>query len=102
MLLLATRQRWIGILGIAGVSLLTLMSGLSWIADWGMVLRVIEHHLTVLTGLAVAVLIVTTPTVVVLGIVTLILQGRARMAAIAPGADRRPTLAGADHIARAR
>jgi hypothetical protein len=78
LLVLATRQRWIGILGTAGVTLLTLMSGLSWIVDWGMVLRVIEHHLTVLTGLAVAVLIVTTPTIVILGIVTLILQGRAR------------------------
>ena len=56
LLVLATHQRWIGILGTAGVTLLTLMSGLSWIVDWGMVLRVIEHHLTVLTGLAVAVL----------------------------------------------
>ena len=43
-----------------------------------MVLRVIEYHLTVLTGLAVAVLVVTTPTVVILGIATLIAQGRAR------------------------
>ncbi|HXX78705.1 MAG TPA: hypothetical protein VEI53_09450 [Ktedonobacteraceae bacterium] len=79
MLLLATRQRWIGILGTLGVTLLTLMSGLSWIADWGMVLRVIEHHLTMLTGLAVMVLIVTTPTVVILGIATLIVQRRSQM-----------------------
>src|SRR6266571_2643998 len=49
LLVLATRQWWIGILGTAGVTLLTLLSGLSWIVDWGMVLRVIEHHLTVLT-----------------------------------------------------
>ena len=55
-----------------------LISGLSWITDWGLVLRVIEHHPTVLTGLAVAVLSVTTPTVVILGIATLIVQGRAR------------------------
>ena len=68
----------IGILGTTGVTLLTLLSGLSWIVDGGMVLRVIEHHLTVLTGLAVAVLVVTTPTVVILGIATLIAQGRAR------------------------
>jgi hypothetical protein len=34
---LAARQRWIGILGTVGVTFLTLMSGLSWIADWGMV-----------------------------------------------------------------
>jgi hypothetical protein len=74
LLALAARQRWIGTLGIAGVTLLTLMSGLSWIVDWGMVLRVIEHHLTVFTGLAVAVLIITTPTVVILGIATLLMQ----------------------------
>ena len=74
LLVLATRQRWIGILGTAGVTLLTLMSGLSWIADGGMVLRVIEYHLTVLTGLAVAVLMITTPTVVILGTMTLLLQ----------------------------
>jgi len=79
MLLLATRQRWIGILGTLGVTLLTLMSGLSWIADWGMVLRVIDHHLSVLTGLAVTVLIITTPTVVILGIATLIVQRRSQM-----------------------
>jgi len=79
MLLLATRQRWIGILGTLGITLLTLMSGLSWIADWGMVLRVIEHHLSVLTGLAVTVLIITTPTVVILGIATLIVQRRSQM-----------------------
>ena len=79
MLLLATRQRWIGILGTLGVTLLTLMSGLSWIADWGMVLRVIDHHLSVLTGLAVTVLIITTPTVVILGIATLIVQRRSHM-----------------------
>ncbi|HYA99906.1 MAG TPA: hypothetical protein VED37_06785 [Ktedonobacteraceae bacterium] len=79
MLLLATRQRWIGILGTLGITLLTLMSGLSWTADWGMVLRVIEHHLSVLTGLAVTVLIITTPTVVILGIATLIVQRRSQM-----------------------
>jgi hypothetical protein len=38
----------------------------------------------VLTGLAVAVLIVTTPTVVILGIATLIVQGRARMSVAIP------------------
>ena len=79
LLVLATSQRWIGMLGTAGVTLLTLMSGLSWLVDYGMVLRVIEHHLTVLTGLAVAVLIITTPTVVILGIATLIAQRRAYM-----------------------
>ncbi len=78
LVLLATRQRWIGILGTAGVTLLTLISGLSWITDWGLVLHVIQQHLTVLTGLAVVVLSVTTPTVVILGIATLIVQGRAR------------------------
>jgi hypothetical protein len=84
LLVLATRQRWIGILGIAGVTLLTLMSGLSLIPDHGMVLRVIAYHLTILTGLAVAVLVVTTPTVVILGIATLIVQGRARMRVAIP------------------
>ena len=74
LLVLATRQRWIGILGTAGVTLLTLMSGLSWLVDYAMVLRIIEYHLTVLTGLAVAVLIITTPTVVILGTTTLLLQ----------------------------
>jgi hypothetical protein len=74
LLVLATRERWIGILGTAGVTLLTLMSGLSWLVDYAMVLRVIEYHLTVLTGLAVAVLIITTPTVVILGTTTLLLQ----------------------------
>ena len=84
LLVLATRQRWIGILGTAGVTLLTLMSGLSLIPDHGMVLRVIAHHLTILTGLAVAVLVVMIPTVVVLGTATLVLQGRVRMRAAIP------------------
>ena len=79
LLVLATRQRWVGILGTAGITLLTLMSGLSWIVDWDMVLRVIDHHLTVFTGLVVAVLIVTTPTILILGIATLIAQRRARV-----------------------
>ena len=74
LLVLATRQRWIGNIGIVGVSLLTLMSGLSWITDWGLVLRLIQHHLTILTGLSLALLTVTTPTIVVLGILTLLLQ----------------------------
>ena len=57
-----------------GVSLLTLMSGLSWATDWGLVLRLIQHHLTILTGLSLALLTVTTPTIVILGILTLLLQ----------------------------
>jgi len=83
-LVLATRERWIGVLGTVAVTLLTLMSGLSWIADWGMPLRLIEHHLTILTGFAVTVLIITTPTIVILGIATLIMQRRARVSLAIP------------------
>jgi len=77
-LLLATRKLWMGIIGIVGVSLLTLISALSWITDWGMVHRVIEQHLTVLTGLTLGVLVITYPTIIILGIVTLSQQGRVR------------------------
>jgi len=77
-LLLATRQRWIGIIGTVGVSLLTLISALSWTTDWVMVQRVIEHHLTILTGLTLGVLVVNYPTIIILGIVTLVQQGRMR------------------------
>ncbi|HEX6478065.1 MAG TPA: hypothetical protein VF043_04405 [Ktedonobacteraceae bacterium] len=38
-----------------------------------------QHHLTILTGLSLALLTVTIPTVVVLGILTLLLQRRAQM-----------------------
>ena len=47
-----------------------------------MVLRVIEHHLTGLTGLVVAVLIITTPTAVMLGIATLFQPLRQRLQAL--------------------
>ena len=77
LLVLATRKRWIGNIGIVGVSLLTLMSGLSWTTDWGLLLHIIQHHLTILTGLSLALLAVTTPAIVVLGILTLLLQRRA-------------------------
>jgi hypothetical protein len=83
-LLLATRQRWMGIIGIVGVSLLTLISALSLTTDWGMVQRVIEHHLTILTGLTLAVLVATYPTIIILGIVTLIQQGRVSTSAAIP------------------
>lgn len=43
------------------------------------VLRLMQHHLTILTGLSLALLTVTIPTVVVLGILTLLLQRRAQM-----------------------
>lgn len=80
-LVLATRQRWVGESGVVGVWLLTLVSGLSWIADLhtGLLPRLFENHLTVFTGLSLAVLAITTLTVVVLGIVTLIVQGRAHI-----------------------
>jgi hypothetical protein len=84
LLLLATRQRWMGIIGIVGVSLLTLISALSLTTDWGMVQRVIEYHLTVLTGLTLAVLMVTYPAIIILGIATLIQQRRAPVSAAIP------------------
>jgi hypothetical protein len=78
-LVLATRQRWIGISGIVGVSLLTLISGLSWIADLntGLLQRLIEQHLTILIAFTLVLLLATTLTIVILGIATLILQRRA-------------------------
>lgn len=84
LLLLATRQRWMGIIGVGGVSLLTLISALSLTTDWGMVLRVMEHHLTMFTGLTVIVLAITYPTIVILGILTLLLQKRAHATVAVP------------------
>jgi uncharacterized membrane protein (DUF4010 family) len=80
-LVLATRQRWMGIIGIAGVSLLTLISGISWIADLntGLLPRLVKYHLTAFTALSLIVLALTTLAIVVLGIVALVLQGRTRM-----------------------
>jgi hypothetical protein len=45
LLALATRKLWMGVIGIAGVSLLTLLSGISWIADLntGLLPRLIEN-----------------------------------------------------------
>ncbi len=63
---------------------MTLISALSWTTDWGMVQRVIEHHLTVLTGLTLGILVATYPTIIILGVVTLIQQRRVSMSAAIP------------------
>jgi hypothetical protein len=83
LLALATRQRWPGIIGIAGVTLLTLISGISWVADLntGLLPRLVAQHLTALTGTSLALLAVTTLAVVALGVATLILQRRTRIRA---------------------
>lgn len=81
LLALATRQRWPGIVGIVGITLLALISGISWTADLntGLLPRLIAQHLTMLTGTSLALLAITTLTVIVLGIATLILQRRTHM-----------------------
>jgi hypothetical protein len=79
-LLLATREHWVGIVGIVLVSLLTLVSALSLTADWPMVQRVIEQHLTLGTGFVAGVLVVLYPAVVALGIATLAAQRHAASA----------------------
>jgi hypothetical protein len=78
LLVLATRQRWIGIVGTVGVSLMTLISGVSWIADLnsGLLPRLFEQHLTLLTVFTLVLLLATTLTTVVLGIATLVQQKR--------------------------
>jgi len=80
LLVLATRQRWIGIVGTVGVTLMTLISGISWIADLntGLLPRLIEHHVTILIVFTLALLLATTLTTVILGIATLILHRRAQ------------------------
>lgn len=79
LLVLATRQRWIGIAGIVGVTLLTLISGISWIADLntGLLPRLIEHHLTISIVFTLVLLLATTMTTIMLGIATLFQQRRA-------------------------
>jgi hypothetical protein len=83
LLFLATRQRWMRVIGIAGVSFLTLISGISWIADLntGLLPRLIEYHLNVFTGLSLIVLALATLAVLMLGIATLLLQGHVHMRA---------------------
>jgi hypothetical protein len=84
LLALATRPHWIGSVGIVGVLLLSLISGFSLIPDMAMLLRAIEHHLSILTALTVALLFITIPVIVILGIMTLILQARTRARAVMP------------------
>lgn len=81
-LLLAFFQRWVGMAGVVGVTLLTLISGLSWIPDHGMVQRVLEQHLKLWTGLTVALLALATPAIVVLGILSLLRQQGAKQSAV--------------------
>jgi len=81
-LVLAFRQRWVGTLGIVGLTLMTLASGLSWIADHGMVQRVIQQHLNPGTGVSVALLVLATPAIVVLGILTLVQRWQSRRSAV--------------------
>jgi hypothetical protein len=76
--LLATRQRWGGVVGMVGVTLLTLVSGLSLTSDWGMLVRALGQHLTVLMGLAVGIYFLALAVIVISGIATLVLQWRGR------------------------
>jgi len=80
-LLLAFRRRWVGTVGVVGVTLQTLISGLSWIPDHGLVQQVLAQHLNFWTGLTVALLVLATPTTVVLGILTLVQQRKAHRSA---------------------
>jgi hypothetical protein len=77
-LALATRERWVGTVSVILVSLLTLISALSLTSDWPMVQRVVAHHWTVGSALALGMLAVLYPTIVVLGIVTLAQRVRTR------------------------
>jgi hypothetical protein len=71
-LLLPFGRRWVGVIGIAGVTLLAVIAGLAWIPDYAMVQRILTQHLTIWTGLPLGVLALITPTIVVLGILTLL------------------------------
>lgn len=84
-LVLAFRQRWVGTVGIVGVTALALLSGLFWIPDRGMVQRVLAQHLAVWIGLPLALLALSTPAIMLLGVLTLLRQrGAQGRAAILP------------------
>ncbi len=77
-LVLVTRQRWMGTVGVAGVTLLTLISGMASLADRDMVQRALAQQPAILTVVTLVVLFITIPTIVILGILTLIWQWRVR------------------------
>jgi hypothetical protein len=77
-LLLATRQRWVGTVGIVGVTLLTLISGMASIADMDLMRRFFGQHPAWLSMLPLVVLFVMMPITILLGIVVLIQQVRTR------------------------
>lgn len=77
-LVLATRHRWMGVIGVAGVTLLTLISGMASLADRDMVQRALAQQPAILTGMTLMALFITIPTIVILGILTLIWQWRLR------------------------
>lgn len=81
-LLLAFFQRWVGTVGVVGVTLLALISGLAWIPDHGMAQRVLEQHLNLWTGLTMALLALATPAIVVMGFLSLLRQRGARQSAV--------------------
>jgi hypothetical protein len=77
-LVLVTRQHWMGTVGVAGVTLLTLISGMASLADRDMVQRALTQQPAILTVVTLVVLFITIPTIVILGILTLIWQWRVR------------------------
>ncbi len=75
---LATRPRWPGIIGVVGVTMLAVISGMAILADWGMVQRIFANHLNIATVLSLVLLFVSIPATALLGITTLVLQWRSR------------------------
>jgi len=78
MLGLATRTHWLGVIGSVGLTLLAVISGMATLADWGMVQRIFADYLNIATALSVVLLFVSIPATAILGIMTLVLQWRAR------------------------
>jgi hypothetical protein len=76
-LLLATRQRWLGTVGIVGVTLMTL--SIASIADMDLTRHFFEQHPAWLPLFSLVVLFVMVPVTILLGIVVLIQQMRTRI-----------------------
>ena len=91
-LLLAFRQHWIGIIGIAGLTLLALIAGLSWIPNHGMVQRVLTQHLTLWTSVPLAMLALLTPAIVLLGILALLRERAAWRSSAVGRVEQAPLL----------
>lgn len=81
---LATRPSWPGIIGIVGVTVLALISGMATLADSGMVQHIFANHLNIATVLSLALLFISIPATAILGTMSLVLQWCAQRAKHSP------------------